>query len=68
MGSRRRYLLRLLLLAVALVTVFGLSAAQATGAKKRRAECTFGASSIRAHMVNGKIVSSAPSTSGCIPR
>jgi len=58
---------RLLLLALALATVLGLSAAQATGAKKRGAECTWGASSIQARVVDGKIVSTAPSTSGCIP-
>jgi hypothetical protein len=67
MGSRRRLWFRLLLLALALATVLGLSAAQATGAKKRGAECTWGASSIQARVVDGKIVSTAPSTSGCIP-
>jgi hypothetical protein len=68
MGSRRRFFLRLLLLALALVTVFGLTAAQATGAKKGGAECTWGASSIQAHIVDGQIVSTAPSVTGCIPR
>jgi hypothetical protein len=67
MGSRRRLVFRLLLLALALVTVLGLAAAQATGAKKGRAECTWGASSIHAEVVDGKIVASEPSTSGCIP-
>jgi hypothetical protein len=67
MGSRRRFLIRMLLLALALVTVLGLSASQATGAKKTRAECTWGASSVQAQIVDGRIVSSAPSTSGCIP-
>jgi heme A synthase len=67
MGSRRRLLFRLLLLALALMTVLALTASQATGAKKRRAECTWGASSIQAQIVDGKIVASEPSTSGCIP-
>ena len=67
MGSRRRLSFRVLLLALALVTVLGLSASQATGAKKDRAECTWGASSVQAQIVDGKIVAAAPSTSGCIP-
>jgi hypothetical protein len=67
MGSRRRLLFRLLLLALALMTVLALTASQATGAKKRQAECTSGASSIQARIVDGKIVATEPSTSGCIP-
>jgi hypothetical protein len=67
MGSRRRLMFRLLLLALALMTVLALTAAQATGAKKRRAECTSGASSIQAQIVDGKVVAAEPSTSGCIP-
>jgi hypothetical protein len=69
MGSHQQLFLRLLFFVIALVTVVGLSASQATGAKTRnRADCTWGASSMRAQIVGGKIVSSAPSTSGCIPR
>jgi hypothetical protein len=50
-----------------LVAVLSLSAAQATGAKSRHAVCTLGASSIRARLVHGRFVVSAPVTSGCIP-
>jgi hypothetical protein len=67
MGSRRRLFFRLLLLALGLMTVLALTAAQATGAKKRGAECTWGASSIQARIVDGKIVASAPTVTGCVP-
>jgi len=67
MGSRRRLSFRVLLLALALLTVAGLTASQATGAKNRRVECTSGASSIHAQIVDGKLVVSEPRTSGCIP-
>jgi hypothetical protein len=49
------------------VTVLTLSSAQATGAKRQRTDCTWGASSIRAEVVDGKLVVSTPATSGCIP-
>jgi hypothetical protein len=51
----------------ALVTVLTLSSAQATGAKRKLNDCTWGASSIRAEVVDGKLVVSPPATSGCIP-
>jgi membrane protein involved in colicin uptake len=51
----------------ALVAVLILSSAQADGAKRQRSDCTWGASSIRAEVVDGKLVVSAPATSGCIP-
>jgi hypothetical protein len=66
MGSRRRFLFRLLLLALALASVLALTPG-ATGAKKRHADCTWGASSIQARIVDGKIVASAPTVTGCIP-
>jgi hypothetical protein len=62
-GHRLRVSARLLF---ALVTVLTLSSAQATGAKRQRTDCTWGASSIRAEVVDGKLVV-APPTSGCIP-
>ena len=54
-------------LLVGLVTVLTLSSAQATGAKRQRTDCTWGASSVRAEVVDGKLVVSPPATSGCIP-
>jgi hypothetical protein len=50
-----------------LVNVLTLSSAQATGAKRQRTDCTWGASSIRAEVVDGKLVAAPPATSGCIP-
>jgi hypothetical protein len=52
----------------ALVGVLTLSSAQATGAQRQRTDCTWGASSIRAEVVDGAFVVSQPATSGCIPR
>jgi hypothetical protein len=52
---------------VVLVAALTLNSAQATGAKRART-CTSGASSIRAEVVDGKLVVSPPATSGCIPR
>jgi hypothetical protein len=51
-----------------LLAVLALSSAQATDAKRPRTDCTWGASSIRAEVVDGKFVVSAPATSGCIPK
>jgi len=51
----------------ALVAVLMLSSAQATGAKRQQTDCTWGASSARAEVVDGKFVVSPPATSGCIP-
>jgi hypothetical protein len=56
-----------LVLVLVLVAVLSLSAAQATGAKGRHSVCTLGASSIRARLVHGRFVVSAPAISGCIP-
>jgi hypothetical protein len=51
---------------LALVAVLALSSAQATGAKRQQTDCTWGASSIRAEVVDGRFVVSPPATSGCI--
>jgi len=50
-----------------LAVVLTLSSAQATGARGERTDCTWGASSIRAEVVDGKLAVSPPATSGCIP-
>ncbi len=68
MGSYRRHprIRALFALAVAILT---LSAAQASGARPRsHATCTWGASSERAHVVGGRIVTSAPAETGCFGR
>jgi len=52
---------------VALVSVLTLSSAQATGGRRDQEPCTWGASSVSAEMVDGKLVVSAVATSGCIP-
>jgi hypothetical protein len=67
MGSHRLRLRVALSLVLVLVAVLSLSAAQATGAKGRHSVCTLGASSIRARLVHGRFVVSAPAISGCIP-
>jgi hypothetical protein len=55
---------------IALVVVFALSAASATGARQQRRgdSCTSGASSIRAQMVDGRIVVTTPAVTGCVPK
>jgi hypothetical protein len=55
-------------LLIALGAALILSAANATGAGHIRAACMWGASSVRAHLVDGKIQAAEPATSGCIPR
>lgn len=52
---------------VALVAVLTLSASTAMGAKPEPTTCTWGASSVRAEIVDGNLVTSQPATSGCIP-
>ena len=39
----------------------------ASAAPTKRADCTWGASSVVVEQVNGQLVQSEPSTSGCIP-
>jgi uncharacterized membrane protein YdfJ with MMPL/SSD domain len=50
-----------------LVAALALTSAQATGAARDRQTCTTGASSVRATVVDGRIVASEPATTGCIP-
>jgi hypothetical protein len=50
--------------AIALLAVGGASAERS---RKNDANCTWGASSVMATTVNGQLVQSQPSTSGCIP-
>ena len=57
---------RSFILVVACLVVVLTVAAGAAPAKQGD-ECTWGASSIHAKVVDGKIVASEPSTSGCIP-
>jgi len=56
------------LVIAAVVTVLALRSAQATGARRDQAPCTWGASSVSAEMVDGKDVVSPVATSGCIPK
>jgi hypothetical protein len=55
---------------IALIALLALSAASATGARERGGDsaCTWGASSMTATVVDGRVVTSPPATSGCIPR
>jgi hypothetical protein len=55
-------------LLVALVGVLALRSAQATGASQDRKACNWGASSVSAEVVDGKVVVSPVATSGCIPK
>jgi hypothetical protein len=63
-----RHLVSVCLVLAALVVVLALRLAQATGARRDQAPCTWGASSVSAEMVDGKLVGLPPATSGCIPR
>jgi hypothetical protein len=70
MGSPVGLLVRLLSVMLALVALLALSAAQATGAKAKGGTdpgCTWGASSVRAEVVDSRIVASEPTVTGCIP-
>jgi hypothetical protein len=56
---------------LALLTVclsFVLLVAAAAAPAQRADDCTWGASSVMVEEVNGTLVQSEPSTSGCIPR
>jgi hypothetical protein len=58
---------RLRALFAASLAILTLGVSQASGAKPtRHADCTWGASSERAQVVNGRIVTSHPSASGCL--
>jgi hypothetical protein len=56
------------LVIAAAVAVLALRSAQATGARPDQAPCTWGASSVSAEVVDGKLVISPAATSGCIPK
>jgi len=51
----------------AALTILTLRSAQATGAR-RDAPCLWGASSVSAETVDGKVVVSPVTTTGCIPK
>ena len=55
-------------LVIALVGVLALRSAQATDARHDQTDCTWGASSVNAEEVDGKLVLSPVATSGCIPK
>jgi hypothetical protein len=63
-----RLLVSLCLVIAAGVGVLALRAAQATGASPDQAPCMWGASSVSAEEVDGKVVVSPAATSGCIPK
>jgi hypothetical protein len=51
----------------AALAIFTLGVSQASGAKpSRHAACAWGASSERARLVNGRIVTTPPARSGCV--
>ena len=52
---------------VALVSVLALTSAQASGRNRDQEPCAWGASSVSAEMVDGKLVVSPVATTGCIP-
>jgi hypothetical protein len=70
MGSQLQRSRALVWLVIALIALLALSAASATGAGHRRSDdsCTWGASSVRAHVVDGRVVTSTPTVTGCIPK
>jgi len=70
MGSLFHRSRALLWTVIALVALLALTAASATGARHRRSDaaCTSGASSVRAEVVDGRIVESPPVVTGCIPK
>jgi hypothetical protein len=63
-----RLLVSLCLVAAAVAAVLALRSAQASGAKHDQTPCTWGASSVSAEMVDGKLVASPVATSGCVPK
>jgi hypothetical protein len=53
---------------VAIVLIFAISASAAPPSVRRGEACSWGASSIQAEVVNGKlVVVSGPDTTGCTP-
>lgn len=63
-----RPLLSVVLVFAATAAVLALPSAQATGAKRNQTSCLWGASSVSAEVVDGKLVVSPVATSGCIPK
>jgi hypothetical protein len=63
-----RHLLVSVCVVAAVVGVLALRTAQATGAGRDETPCMWGASSVSAEMVDGKVVVSPAATSGCIPK
>jgi hypothetical protein len=63
-----RPLVSVCLMIVAAVAVLALRSAQASGARHDEAPCMWGASSVSAEVVDGKVVVSPAATSGCIPK
>jgi hypothetical protein len=63
-----RLLVNVCLLITVVAAVLTLRAAQATGASRGQAPCLWGASSVSADEVDGKLVVSPAATSGCIPK
>jgi len=53
--------------ALAAAALLAVTGASAHGKQKKDADCTWGASSVTATMVDGQLVESQPQTSGCIP-
>jgi hypothetical protein len=66
-GFSGRLLVTLCLVVAAVAAALTLRAAQATGANRGQAPCTWGASSVSAEEVDGKLVVSPAATSGCTP-
>jgi hypothetical protein len=59
----------LILLLACAALVLTVAASAAPGPSKRSQDaCTWGASSVVAEVVDGKLVQSAPSQTGCIPK
>ena len=52
---------------IAVVSVLALTSAQASGGRRDQEPCAWGASSVSAEMVDGKLVVSPVATTGCIP-
>jgi hypothetical protein len=54
-------------LLIALIAVLALTSAATSAKRDGTPSCSWGASSIRAEVVDGQIVVGEPTTSGCIP-
>ena len=70
MGSPVHRSRALVCVLIGLLALLALTAASATGARQKRGDdsCTWGASSMRAQVVDGQVVATTPSVSGCIPK